>query len=495
MEYIVETQREIPVVATPDVLIVGGGPTGIAAALASARMGVKTMLVEKYGFLGGNLTTSMVNPIFTFHDINGRQVIKGIADEIVKEMTRQGVSLNHVTDLTFDNASMTPFDPEGIKVILFNMLKDAGVELLLHSLVTNVQRLNNSVKTVFIENKSGRQALRVNYIVDCSGDADVAAFSGVPFIKGRKEDGFMQPASLYFRIGGVNRDELCLWMKSHRSLLKDSPTDKEIDNQKEIALLGLNELVEKAIALGDLDPEVAPRILMYELPNGLFSVNTTRLQNVDGTNVLDLTEAEIRLRKQVLQVYDFLKREIGGFERSYVVDTGVQVGIRETRHLVGDYTLTEEDVLYGKAFDDGVSCGTFAIDIHPPKGKKQIFTGSGKAVYEIPYRCMLPQGIDNLLVAGRPISATHTAFGSIRVMATCMAMGQGAGTAVALAAKRSCSTRDIDIAELRKELMRGGQYLLNEQLNDNIDKALALNRKSGSGERAAHFNPFLKQRG
>lgn len=493
MEYITEKQRTIPVIAKPDVLVVGAGPAGLGAAIAASRNGATTLVIEKYGFPGGNLTTSMVNPIFTFHDINGRQVIKGIAEEIVERMVASKASIGHVTDLTFDNASMTPFDPERTKVVLFEMLEEAGVDILCHTLVTDVQVNDGIINTVIIESKSGRQAICPQYIIDCSGDADVAALAKVPFTIGREEDGAMQPATLYFRVGNVKNVELRKWMKDNRNLLKDNPTDEEIDSQKAIAFLGLNSLVDKAIADGDLDDEVAPRILMYELPNNQFSVNSTRLQNVDATNARDLTRAEIRLRKQVLQVHEFLRKQIGGFSESCIIDTGIQVGTRESRHIKGDYTITEVDILQGTVFNDGIACGTFAIDIHPPKGKQQIFTGSGRVVYEVPYRCLIPQGVDNLLVAGKTISATHTAFGSIRVMATCMATGEGAGTAAALLNQSKKWTREIDIVRLRKVLIENGQYLLNEQLEGVENEDLVLKRVNGSGEKAGHYNPFLKK--
>jgi hypothetical protein len=493
MKHVIEKQRETPVIATPEVLVTGAGPAGISAAIAAARTGAKTMIVERYGIVGGNITTAMVNPIFTFHDVHGRQVIKGIAEEVVQRMTARCVSCGHVTDLTFDNASMTPFDPEGSKAILFGMLEEAGVDILLHSLVVGTQVDGGFVRSVLIENKSGRQAICPEYVIDCTGDADVAALSGAPCTLGRKEDGAMQPATLYFRVGGVDVPVLRRWMKANRHLLKDSPADGEIDSQTAIALLGLNEQVEEAIRSGELDAEIAPRILMYELPNSQFSVNTTRLQKIDGTSVRDLTRAEIALRKQVVQVHDFLKKHIGGFAESHIIDTGIQAGIRETRHITGDYTLTEEDILNGKSFDDGIACGTFAIDIHPPHGREQIFTGSGKMVYEIPYRTLLPQGLNNLLVAGRCISANHAAFGSIRVMATCMGIGQGAGVAAGMLAKSKTTVREIDAAGLRTQLIRQGQYLLNAGLKDDIDERLSLKRTDGSGAKAAHYNPFLNK--
>ncbi|MBQ7988336.1 MAG: FAD-dependent oxidoreductase [Bacteroidaceae bacterium] len=486
-----EKARTIPVIARPDVLVVGAGPAGIGAAIASARMGAKTMLVEQYAYVGGNLTTARINPMFTFHDIKGRQIISGIADEFVTKMVERGYSEGHMTDLTFDNASMTPLDPEGSKVILFEMLEEAGVKLLLHTMCVDAVTRERQVTTVIVENKSGRAAICPKVVIDCTGDGDVAAKAGAEFTIGDGK-GVMQPVSLFFRIGDVDTDRLRRWMKQHREYLKDNPTDKEIDSQKGIAFLGLNEIVKEEIAKGSLDEEVANRVLMYELPHRQFAVNMSRLQKVSGVNAEDMTMAEIRLRKQVVEIHRFLQKHVGGFEDSYIIDTGAQVGVRETRHIVGDYVLNENDVLEGRSFDDGVSCGTYAIDIHPGKGKMQIYTGSGKMVYEIPYRSLIPVGLDNLLVAGRPFSANQMAAGSARVMATCMAMGQGAGTAAAMAAEGNGMTRDIDTKYLREILILQGQYLLDAEVEAVVDSTLILDREKSDGSKGSHYNPFNK---
>jgi hypothetical protein len=492
-DFIVEPERKLPVTYEPDILVVGAGPAGIGAAVAAARNGAKVLLVERYGFLGGNLTLAMVNPMFTFHDINGNQVIRGIAGEIVDRLIELTVSRGHVADLTFDNASMTPFDPEGMKLLLFEMVQDAGVELLLHSWVVDAQADEGRVTAVIVENKSGRQVIRPEIVIDCSADADIVARVGAPFIKGREGDGMMQPVTLFFRMADVNMSRLREWMKANRDLLKDAPTDEEIDSKEAIAFLGLNDLVKEAMARGEFPVDAAPRILFYELPRkGQIAINTTRLQGIDGTNVQDLTRAEVATRKQAWQIHQFLKTYVGGFEDAYILDTGVQVGVRETRHITGDYQLSEEDVLRGQGFPDGIACGTFAIDIHPPEGQQQVFTGSGKSVYEIPYRCLLPLGFDNLLVAGRSISATHAAFGSARVMATSVGIGQGAGTAAALAVQAGQTTREVDIPTLRRRLVEQGQYLLNADVAPLIDNRLKLDKIDGSGATASHFNPFLK---
>lgn len=492
MGFIEEGKKKLPVYATPEVLVVGAGPAGIGAAIAAARNGAKVLLLERYGFLGGNLTIAMVNPMFTFHDVKGKQVIRGIAGELVDRLVALKSSQGHVTDLTFDNASMTPFDPEGMKYLLFEMVKEAGVELLLHSWAVGVIRNGEKVSSVIIENKSGRQVINPQYIIDCSADADIVAMAKSPFVKGRKEDGAMQPVTLFFRIGGINMTALRNWMKNNRDLLKDSPTDQEIDSSEAIAFLGLKALVKKGMENGEFPKDAAPRILFYQLPmEGQIAVNATRLQGIDGTNASDLTRAEVETRVQAWEIHKFLQKYVGGFENSYIVDTGVQVGVRETRHITGDYELTEDDVLSNRAFDDGIACGTFAIDIHPPEGEQQIFTGSGKAVYEIPYRCLLPQGLDNVLVAGRAISATHNAFGSARVMATCMGIGQGAGVATAILVKNKLTNRYVDVSLLRKKLIEQGQYLLRmEDDTMEVNHQLALNKANGSGATASHYNPF-----
>lgn len=493
MKTIVDPAREIPVIATPDVLVTGAGPAGIGAAIAAARNGAKVLLVERYGFLGGNLTIAMVNPMFTFHDVHGRQVIRGIAGEIVDRLVELTGAPGHVTDLTFDNASMTPFDPEGMKYLLFEMVHDAGVELLLHTWVVDAIARDGKVESIIIENKSGRQAIQPKLVIDCSADGDIAAKVGAPFNKGRETDGLMQPVTLFFRIGGIDDAGLRQWMKQNRDLLKDSPTDEEIDRQDAIALLGMNDLVKAAMASGEFPAEAAPRILLYRLPiEGQAAVNCTRLQGIDGTNAQDLTRAEILTRKQAWQIHRFLRARVGGFEHSHILDTGIQVGVRETRHIIGDYMFTEDDVLGGHSFADGIACGTFAIDIHPPDGQEQIFSGSGKSVYEIPYRSCTPLGFDNLLVAGRCISATHAAFGSARVMATCVGIGQGVGTAAAFAVREGKATRQVDVAAVRTALIEQGQYLLDDRAEIVHDDRLKLTKAGGSGTRAAHHNPFEK---
>lgn len=489
MKTFMEEARHLPVISEPDVLVVGAGPAGMGAAIAAARNGARTMIIDRCGFPGGNLTNAMINPIFTFHDCKGRRLIDGIAGEIVKRLVDLGCSDGHVSDLTFDNASMTPFDPEGMKIVLFRMISESKCQLRLHTQFTDVIRQDRHIKAIIVESKSGREVILPRTVIDCSGDGDVAAKAGCSFTLGAEDTGLMQPVSIFFRIGGVNNENLRKWMKDHRELLKDAPTDEEIDTQKEISFLGLNDLVHKEMQSGKYPIQAANRILFYQLPRkDQVSVNATRLQNIDGTNADDLTRAEHETREQVWIIHRFLQDHVGGFENSCILDTGSVVGVRETRHIHGDYTIQLDDVLNETHFEDGIACGSFAVDIHPPTGQKQIYTGSGKVVYEIPYRSLLPLGIDNLWLAGRCISATHAASGSIRVMATCIAMGQGAGTAAAIAVRNQIANRVVNIENLRALLLDQGQYLLQSGREDPIDSDLIMDRK---GEKKSfHYNPF-----
>ena len=261
-ETLLEKAREIPVVARPDVLVVGAGPAGVGAAIASARMGAQTMLVEQYSYVGGNLTVAKINPMFTFHDINGRQIVNGIAGEFVSRMVESGYSEGHMTDLTFDNASMTPLNPEGSKVVLFDMLEEAGVRMLLHTMCVDAVVKDGTVEAVIVENKSGRSAICPKVVIDCTGDGDVAARAGADFVMGDGK-GIMQPVSLFFRIGDVDTRKLRKWMKANSRYLKDNPTDEEIDAQNGIAFLGLKDLVREEITKGNLDEEVANRVLFF----------------------------------------------------------------------------------------------------------------------------------------------------------------------------------------------------------------------------------------
>lgn len=457
--FIVEPERQIPITEKTQVVVVGGGPAGIVAAIASARNGTETLLIERYGFLGGNATAALVNPIFVFHNLKGEQIIKGIAQEIVDRMVSIGGCLGHVKDICGDNPTMTPFDPEALKYVLLEMAMESNIKVILHSFFSNCIVEDREIQAIIVENKSGRQAIKGEIYIDATGDGDVAYRAGVPFEKGRKEDGFTQPMTLMFKIGGVNLDRVKYFMDTHRDLIQLTVTSEELYKAEAITFLGLEKMIEEARRTGEF-PLPRARILFYSLPRkNEVIVNVTRIINVDGTDVKDLTRGELEGRKQARIVLNFLRKYVWGFESSYILETPTQVGVRETRRIIGEYILTEEDISTGRDFPDTIAKGCFAIDIHSPSDSGQVFTGSGKVTYNIPYRSLLPINIDNLIVNGRCISTTHEALASTRVMATCMAIGQAAGTAAALSILHKVKPKNLDISLLRKTLKSQGAVI------------------------------------
>lgn len=438
MQYIKMPIAEVPIVREKQVIVAGGGPAGIAAAIAAARNGASTILLERYGYLGGMATTGL--PFLTFHDKKGSQVINGIAGEMIDRLLDKGAALGHLPAKVVEHrlpSTITPIDPEEFKDLSMEMAIEAGVELRLHSWAFEVFKQGKNVKGLIALSKSGLEAIKGDIVIDCTGDGDLAVRAGADYEQGRLEDGKSQPPSLVFTMANVNIQEM-----------------SKVSSEK------LLEMGKKANKEGKL-PESINRVWTIKLPMaGCVGVNGSRELDVDGTKVEDLTRAEINLRKQNKMVIKWLKEEVPGFQNSILIETSCQMGIRETRRIMGEYKLTAEDVLDGREFDDAICRGSYSLDIHNPEGVDVtlIAVKSGGS-YTIPYRTLIPQNIENLLVGGRCISTTSEALGSTRVMAPCMAIGEGAGTAAAIAVKDHVSLRDLDIVKLRKTLIDQGVIL------------------------------------
>jgi len=426
----IKEEQRIPIVKRVDIVIVGGGPAGIVSALASARNRAKTLLIERFGALGGMAISGL--SLLTFHDTHGQQVIRGIAQEIIDRLADVNGTLGHIEARLERKVlrTLTPIDPEKMKVVVLEMIKDSEVDLSLYTWGVNSIVSDKKIEGIIIESKSGRQAILAKRVIDATGDADIAYKAGVKINKGRPQDGKMQPVSLPFIVGNVDMKKL-----------------KEVSPQQ------WKEICEQGNKAGEL-PQTVGKFWYTPLPmKRLISINSTRVLNIDGTNVFDLTRAEIKLREQVFQVLSFLRKRVPGFQSSILVKTAPQVGIRETRRIVGKYVLSGEDVINERNFHDTIARGAYPIDIHNPSGIGTNFTPlkSGGS-YGIPYRCLIPKHIQGLLVAGRCISVDYKALASVRVMATCMAMGQAAGTAAARSIKENKALSDISISELQKTL-------------------------------------------
>lgn len=458
--------RDIQVADPVDVLVAGGGPAGIAASVAAARAGARTAVVERFGYLGGNLTAGLVGPCMTSYSLDGSdQLIRGIFDEFVRRMedidgaihpskTQAGDA--YAGFIEYGHDKVTPFEPEAAKAVAMEMCLEAGVQLLLHRFVADVTTEDGRVTGLVCASKSGLTVQPANVIVDCTADADVATRGGAHTAYGRATDGLAQPMTIFFRIVGVDDQRVESYVRSH-------PED----------FRPFASIVEKARAEGTFP---APRrgVGMYRtLRPGVWRINTTRILGRDGTDPEDLTAAEVEGRRQVSQLVQFFRANLPGLEHCELLDTASTVGVRETRRVVGDYTLTLEDLQRGTHFDDVIALCAYPVDIHDPTGSGGGADDSfGTAnVYEIPYRALLPHGIKNLLVAGRCVSASHEALAAIRVMPPSFAMGEAAGTAAALSVAGGQDPRQVPVSDLQRALLQQGAYLGEALANGSVATA------------------------
>ena len=429
-------QKNVPIAAEFDVLVVGGGPAGMLAATAAAKNGAHVALVERYGFLGGAATAALVNPISTFKK-NGEQVIGGLAWQFVKRLAAMGGA-----DDTYPNGNV-PVDAELFKLAAQRMLLEADVTLYLHTTLVDVQGEKNRPTYAVLQNKSGLFALGAKVFIDCTGDADLAALCGVPMLEIPPAEE-MQPASLGFRLGGVKTD---LVVGLHPS----EPGAKF-------------QMYEVRTIFGSLpqnvrEPQFGGPWFCTVLNDkaGIVSVNITRTA-ADATNGESVTAAECRLHEDAHTLLALLKRYVPAFKDSYLLTTATQAGFRESRRIKGVYTLNAEEYASAHHYPDAVARGAHPIDIHRAADTKQDVRFLDKAGY-IPYRAMIAEGFDDLLVAGRCISADRASFASIRVMATAMALGEAAGTAAALCVREKCGTTGLNTDLLRTTLLAQGAII------------------------------------
>jgi hypothetical protein len=454
--WIEEPARRIPVVRDVDVLVAGGGPAGIGAAVGAARAGARTLLVERNGFLGGVATAALM----TTWNVPSR-CLSGTAREMVQRLLERGGAI--------DGGPTIPYDPETFKEVAEEACLEAGVELLYYTVLSAPLRGAGRVDGVIGENKSGRQALAARVTIDCTGDADVAAAAGVPCVKGREKDGKMRPLTILFRLGNVDIPRVVEYARQRPDQFTADPNFQLLDLERGIVRIsGFFDLVAQARQRGELDKDC--HYLRFEgvFPDrGTLFVNTTRVYGRDGTNAWDVTQASVEARKQMDQLLRFITRHVPGCERAFRIDASTNIGVRETRRIRGAHLLTEEDILADKTYPDTV----LKVWRHHGPGRSPHSPDGGEGAawdptyrtstadlrsFEVPYGCLVPQDVDDLLVAGRIISQTHEADMWTRGMYCCMLMGQCAGAAAALAVRAGVAPRRLDVSALQQELSRQG---------------------------------------
>ncbi len=443
-----EPARKIPVFGEYDVAVLGGGPAGLAAATGAARQGVRVLLIERYGFLGGMGTAAGVTNFCGLHaNVFGeiKQVVHGVADELLERMrTLDGLNPPH---LVLGKIHAQAYDMSALKCAADAMLLEAGVQLLFHALGTGVTMADDGrIDALLLETKSGRVAVRARTFIDCSGDADMAHWAGVAYEKGNGADGMLYP-TLMFRVGNVD-------------------AGKAGDAWRTIP-----QKMEEAQQSGAYRfPRLGAVVRPQKHPNE-WRINVTQLSApdgsaTDGTDARALSDGEIEGRRQIVDYLRFLREQVPGFEGAYALDIAPQLGIRETRRIVGEYMLTAGDVLGCARFDDSIGVNGWPLEKHV----------AGNVVWEwppipdscgynqLPYRMLLPRrtagsGVSNLLVAGRCASMTHEGQSAARVSGACFVMGEAAGTAAALAMKDGVTVHDINVGKLQAALSGQGAFL------------------------------------
>lgn len=417
-----------------DFVVAGGGFAGVCAAICAAREGVKVLIVEKSNCFGGAAAHNLVNPFMAFWTMQEKDGVKnklylsrGIFEEITEKLAAENA---------YDTAGGMVFNEEYLKLILNRMVIEAGVHVLFHTMVTDVVTDGEHIKAVEIFNKSGKQLVYADYFADATGDADIAFMAGCPYRLGRDEDNLCQPMTLCFRLADVD-------LEAYRREKKD-----------------IDPLYKKFKAEGRIKNVREDVLIFNTLTDSMLHFNSTRIVKKCPVNAEEVTQAELEVREQVFELYDFLRNNFDAFKNSRLVSTALEIGVRESRMIDGEYILTADDIIECRKFEDSVAAGNYDIDIHNPEGTgtSHYFLPQGE-YYTIPYRSLVPKKADNLIVAGRCISATHEAQASVRIMPICATLGQAAGCAAAAAVRGKTSFRDTDIKEIQKMLKAQNAFL------------------------------------
>ena len=437
-----------------DVIVVGGGTAGALAAVAAARDGAKTLIVERFGHLGGTAVYGI--PFLGLLTGGGDLANKGLVEELLQRLKDENFAFGLARGAYWNTPekpksfefSLFPFDPEGLKYVLQEMACEAGCEVLFHSTLSDVQIENGHVSAIKVCGISADQWLGADVFIDCTGDANLVSRSGGSFL----HKNHVQNSSILFHLGNVDFEAFLGELeKGERVLGKDNWHTRIIRHEKE-KNFG-QTLVHMAGHLKPFGDERTVTFTAVSYRDGEIYLNASRVPGIDGTDPWQVSCGEIAERRNVMELYKALKNNVAGFERASLLYTS-PLGIRESRNIAGEYVITREDVLSGTEFYDGVARGAYPIDIHDPKGGKtqfQFIENGGS--YEIPFRAMLPLGLDNVIVAGRCISADQNAVGTVRIMGCCMHQGAAAGVCAAMCIKDKKLPREMDGRELKAKLL------------------------------------------
>ena len=410
-----------------DLAVIGGGFAGVAAALAASRLGINVIIVEKSNCLGGAASNALVNPFMPYSTVIDGETVElasGILKEIVDALNARGAMSGRM------------FLEEDLKLLLNQMAEESKITLLFHAYIFKAEPLNGKVTSVMVATKSGEMKIEADYFIDATGDAQLAYLAGCPTTLGREPDHLCQPMTLCFRLGNVDVDKFYASGERLNKAYRESRERGELMNPRE-------------------------NVLAFKNPvKNVLHLNTTRVVKKNPVSPIEVTEAEILARKQVFEIYDFMKKHADGLENSFLMMTASEIGVRESRMIIGEYILTGEDCRSCKKFDDAIAACNYDLDIHNPEGTgtSHYYFKPGE-YYTIPYRCLVPKKVSNMLVAGRCISSDHEAQASYRIMPIVCCIGEAAGTAIGLTVKNKSELSKLDVSELQDTLKKNGAFL------------------------------------
>lgn len=448
-----ETLIDVPPWLSCDVLVVGGGSAGSAAAIAAARSGAHTVLVEQHGFLGGTSTAALVTPMMANH-LQHKPLNQGLYLEVLQDLLRSGDA-----DIYKDgNAGW--FNPEMLKLVLEQKAVAAGVELCYHSWVSDAVVAQQQIQGLVLENTSGRGWIQAQCVIDASGDGVAAFHAGVPMVVGRAEDGANQPMALRFNLGQVDLQRAQAYFASLGDFdWTESSRNPEIPLWTTACTWDrdwpLKPLFEQAVQAGELSADDAAYFQIFTIPGrpGEVAFNCPRLDDIhDALDFRQRSRVQVEGKARILRLWQFCRKYLPGFENSYIVQIAPMIGVRESRRIVGEYVLSSEDFFAARKFPDAIARNNYPIDIHARDQKGGLHFMAAGDYHEIPFRCLVPLEIDALLVAGRCLSADFAAQGAVRIIPNCYAMGQAAGVAAALAIEHGIEPRDLPTAVLQQAL-------------------------------------------
>lgn len=444
-------------------LVVGGGPSGVCAAIAAARMGIKTLLVDSGNCLGGTGTKGLVGPFMTCYDAAGeKMIIKGLFEEVVNQLVERGGAL-HPKDIrqgteftawiSSGHDHCTPFDPEILKIVYEHMCLEAGVKILYNASFVKAVMSGRKIKGAILLTPSGLEKVQVDWVIDATGNGCVAADAGAPYVFGDPESKRVQPASLFFRINNVDTDRLVADVVPHL------PEFRRVNG---VSYRCLHWRVAEAEAAGEWDLARKSVNMFRSVEKDQWVINCSRIHNVDPTNAENLTAAETEGRRQVQELMNFFHKYVPGGENATLMGTGSIMGIRESRHILGDYIMPVQSLIDGIIPDDVVLLAANSIDVHGAQGGPAggLYMPIKKNMYGLPYRCLVPKDIEGLHITGRCISADSAAAGAVRVMPPAMGLGQASGIAAALCIKNKTTASKVDYTDIRKELTKQNVYLI-----------------------------------